>query len=149
VCGGGGIQYWEKLRKELQSVDLAANSRSRWDLGLDLMATKITKFIFFWELLHRSVVCVSAHNLKSFNLVSFFFVHQDMIVHDLPIYIPHHPHPLPLTKLPNARATATDCSHVGGFVLFLLATICCSSSCQKMGGVVRGVREQDSRKSSH
>lgn len=59
VCLGGGIQYWEKLGKELQSVDLAANSRSRWDLGLDLMATKITKFIFFGELLHRSVVCIT------------------------------------------------------------------------------------------
>jgi len=74
-----------------------------------------------------------------------------MIVHDLPIYIPQPPPPLPLplTKLPNARATATDCSHVCGFVLFLLATTCCSSSCQETGGVVRGVREQDSRKSSH
>jgi hypothetical protein len=81
MCVLGGIQYWEKLGKELQSVDLAANSHSSWDLGLDLMATKITKFIFFWELLHRSVVCVSAHNSKSFNLVSLFFLSSG---HDSP-----------------------------------------------------------------
>jgi hypothetical protein len=92
-------------------------------------------------------VCVSAHNLKSFNLVSLFFCSSG---HDSPwpanVYTTPPP---PQTKLPKARATATDCSHVGDFVLFLLTTTCSSSSCQETGGVVRAVREQDSRKSSH